>query len=812
VWGTSERHADFYYWGRSTYEGKDAFVVTWMNSQIYSAGSKKDFNTFQIIIVNNSNGNADYIINYGSMQDADNEAGYSCDSGTCLAAGFGSNQGTQVLYASLQNDAGFLYNGSMTSDLVDGGSNALNQATLNSTVPGQFIFNMVDGYVPEVATLSGAPTNFAATNTNAEVAATWEPPLNVGGSPIGSYILRYRLAGTIDWTTTTSNTTSATITGLNAGDYVFQVAAINEIGTSAYTRSYLVVVAGPVYANMVAYEEAIAFARSLTEGYYTAETWAPLATALGTSVSRTNTQAQVDAQTAAINAALAALIVANVQVAFVDFTIYLDAVSFANGLRKADFTTASWNALTTELAVPINLETATQAQVDARTAAINAALDALVLQGIGATLALADLTAYNAAVAEASVLRQSRFSPATWSALQAALDVTITRDNSQAEVDAQTAAINAALTAMVQLADMVAYDLAVSDTVGLIEVGYSPASWAALQAALALSVSSSSSQAAVDAATAAITAALAGLVVYADLTAYNAALASAATFERNIHTADSWRPLASALAVYVNAATDAQIYVDIATANILSAIANLVQGDPGDIADMVAYNEVRRESGSKVEEDFSPESWAALQAVRLANVVFDSNTQAEVDAATTNIRAALAALVAVTVVPPSTPTTPSTPTAQTGANQLTNPIVATPVVVRKIVALSVQKIVSKVLKNNVPVLNGKRVVSPVIFSGNSSQLNSADIKALKAFVAANTNIGGWLLVSGFVMFNGKVTPEARKIAADRARNVAAMLLSLGIKAEIGFVGYGAPNTKLPKTTDRKVEIRWVAAL
>lgn len=873
-WGTGERHADFYYWGRSTYEGKDAFVATWMNSQIYSAGTKKDFNTFQVIIVNTGNGNADYIINYGSMQDANNEAGYGCASGTCLAAGFGSNQGGTTLYASLQDGTGFLYNGSETRNAIDGGSKALSQATLNSEVPGQFIFNMVDGYVPEVATLSGAPTNFSAVNTDASVAASWSEPLNVGGSPIGSYIVRYRLAGTTDvWQTTNTETTSTTITGLAAGDYVFQVAAVNEIGTSAYSRSYLVSVAGPLYANMVAYDEALRFAATLNQNYYTPETWATLATALGTSVTRENTQVAVDAQTLLINTALAGLIVADVQVVTVDFTSYLEAVTFAENLKQTDFTAETWAPLADALAVPIVEGTSTQAEVDAQTDAINAALRALVLKGIGSMLVMADLTSYNSAVAAASVLRESRFSTASWAALQAALTVPITRDNTQSEVNTQTAAINAALAALVLLANLVAYDLAVSDTVGLTETTYSPASWATLQAALAVSVSASSTQAAVDAATAAINAAVAGLVVYADLTAYNAAVATAETYDRNIHTADSWRALALALAVYVNRETDAQIYVDIATTNILSAIASLVQGDPGEIANMTAYNAIRQTAASKLEVDFTLVSWTALQTVRRANVVFDSNTQAEVDAAAANISAAIDALVAsantvsyleavalaaskieasytalswaalqaalpANVVTRSntqaevdnatrlinlaigalaaldnSSSTSNTPTQQSTSNQLKNPIVAPPVAAKKIVALSLQRIVLRVLKNNVPVLNGKRVMSPVTFSGNSWQLDSGDIKSLAAFATSNANVDGWLLISGYAMFNGKSnTLLARKVAAARAKTVATLLLSLGIKAEIGFAGYGAPNTKSPKVTDRKVEIRWVASL
>ena len=795
-WGTGQRHAEFFYWGRSTYEGKEAFVVTWMNSQIYRWGAKKDFSTFQVIIVNNGSGNADYIINYGSVQDANDEAGYDCPSGTCLAAGFGSNQNGSVLYASLQDETGYLYNGSKTMDAIDGGANALAQASLNSEIPGQFIFNMVDGFVPEVATIPAAPTNLAAINTDDSVSATWVAPLNTGGSPIGSFVLRYRLAGTTDaWTTTTSSTESKTITGLAAGDYVFQVAAVNEIGTGLFSRSLLLEVAGPFLANLTAYNEALAFVATLTQGYFTSETWDVLATALGTTVTTSNTQAEVDAQTAAINTAIAGLVVANVQVAQVDFTEYNSAVAYANGLRKATYSAETWATLVAELAV--NVSAMSQAELDVQTAAINAAINGLALAGVGLTLAISDLTAYNAAVAATTTLHEPRFTPASWLVLRNALAVSITRDNSQATIDAQTLAITNAQAALVAQSNMVAYNLAVADASVLAEANYSPASWAALETALAVVVTAANSQLQVDTATNAINDAIAALVIYANVVAYNEAVANAATRVRREYTADSWAALTAALAIPVNRETDSQIYVDIATTNIVSALAALVAADGGALADLTAYIASRAVAAGKIEAGYTTESWAALQAALTANVVTDANTQGDVNAAVANIDAAITALVEVVPAPIA----------------IYAPYVSeTTAPVKKIVALSLQRMVKKVLKFNVPVLVGKALMSPVLFSGTSSQLNSNAIKALKEFAAKQQNLSGWLLVTGYVQFSGKNTANARKIAADRAKNVATMLLNLGVKAEIGYAGYGPANTNAPKATDRKAEIRWVAAL
>jgi uncharacterized protein YjdB len=61
----------------------------------------------------------------------------------------------------------------------------------------------------------------------------------------------------------------------------------------------------------------------------------------------------------------------------------------------------------------------------------------------------ADMTAYNAAVAAAAALTETDYTAESWAALQTALtDNVVTEDNTQAEVDAATAAINSAIDAL----------------------------------------------------------------------------------------------------------------------------------------------------------------------------------------------------------------------------------------------------------------------------------------------------------------------------------------------------------------------------
>lgn len=576
TWGPgSDRHADFFYWGRTTYEGKQAFVVTWMNSQIFPADNRKDFNTFQVVIVDNGSGDADYIINYGSLQDLKQNAGYGCTDGPCLAAGFGSNNGSTTLYASLQDDSGYLYNGAITATAIDGGSNELSASSLNSDVPGQFIYHMVSGYVPEVATVPGLPTALAATNSADSVTATWGAPIRSGGAPLTGYVLRYRLASSTGaYTEVSTSDPTATITGLAAGSYSFQVAAVNEIGQGSFSRSLLVSVAGPVYADLTSYLEAVGYAESLVPSFFTTDSWAALLATLSPVMTRENTQADVDAQTVLVNAALTGLVLSSAPVLTVSYTDYNQAVAFANSLTASEFESTSWANLLQELAVDVS-NAQDQATVDAQTARINDALNALTLAAAGQGLVMADLTLYNAAVSAASQLNELGYSTSTWAALQTALGVPITRDSLQADVDEQTLRINSAIAALVAVADLTAYNLALADAGQYVPDNVTAASWNNLQLALDVPIDLLTPQADVDSATAAINSAIDSLVFTANMTAYNAAVAASAGYNSANYTVDSWSALTAALAIPVDPLTDTQIYVDIATTNILSAISAL---------------------------------------------------------------------------------------------------------------------------------------------------------------------------------------------------------------------------------------------
>ena len=119
-----------------------------------------------------------------------------------------------------------------------------------------------------------------------------------------------------------------------------------------------------------------------------------------------------------------------------DTTDYNNAIAAVGTLTASNFTNASWAALQATMN-PVLTDTSTQATVDAGTLAITTATSALVH--------VADLTAYNAAMAQAAALHSADYTSGSWAGLQATLTPVLDNQSSQADVDAATAAINDAL-------------------------------------------------------------------------------------------------------------------------------------------------------------------------------------------------------------------------------------------------------------------------------------------------------------------------------------------------------------------------------
>jgi formylglycine-generating enzyme required for sulfatase activity len=86
-----------------------------------------------------------------------------------------------------------------------------------------------------------APSNLSATAGNAQASLTWTTPSSDGGAAISDYVIQYSSNGGSTWTTfnrEASTATTATVTGLTNGtSYLFRVAAVNSVGTGAYSAS-----------------------------------------------------------------------------------------------------------------------------------------------------------------------------------------------------------------------------------------------------------------------------------------------------------------------------------------------------------------------------------------------------------------------------------------------------------------------------------------------------------------------------------------------------------------------------------------------
>jgi large repetitive protein len=90
-------------------------------------------------------------------------------------------------------------------------------------------------------TFATAPLNVTSTYGNTSVALSWDAPENDGGVAITDYTIQHSSNSGTNWTTfvdSVSSATTATVTGLTNGtNYIFRVAAVNNVGTGAYSEN-----------------------------------------------------------------------------------------------------------------------------------------------------------------------------------------------------------------------------------------------------------------------------------------------------------------------------------------------------------------------------------------------------------------------------------------------------------------------------------------------------------------------------------------------------------------------------------------------
>lgn len=192
----------------------------------------------------------------------------------------------------------------------------------------------------------------------------------------------------------------------------------------------------------------------------------------------------------------------------------------------------------------------------------------LRLEGIKIVLIqTSDLTKYNTALA---AITESDYQTESWAAYQTVVAANVvTMANSQTEIDNATAAITAAQSSLVKKGDLSVYN----DTLATAkEADYTAVTWAAYKTVVdANIVTEANTQDKINAATIAIISAQKKLVKVADMTAYQAALA--AVSQENVIS--GWNAYKTVLDAYVMTNQNTQAEIDTATAAILTAQKNL---------------------------------------------------------------------------------------------------------------------------------------------------------------------------------------------------------------------------------------------
>ncbi|MDQ1686221.1 MAG: large repetitive protein, partial [Frankiaceae bacterium] len=159
----------------------------------------------------------------------------SSDNGTTWSAGPTSaltSTATQATFTGLNSATSYVFRVAAINTVGEGSASQASAAVTPAQTPA-------------------APTGVQATRGNTQATVTWTAPSNTGGGAITGYRLEWSSDSGTTWSSPlssalTSTTASAMVTGLTNGTaYVFHVAAINSIGTGAFsTQSSAITPAG----------------------------------------------------------------------------------------------------------------------------------------------------------------------------------------------------------------------------------------------------------------------------------------------------------------------------------------------------------------------------------------------------------------------------------------------------------------------------------------------------------------------------------------------------------------------------------------
>lgn len=342
---------------------------------------------------------------------------------------------------------------------------------------------------------------------------------------------------------------------------------------------------------------AIDEAEKRVETDYTADSWANFARALENAkivaADENADQTAVDEATALLNEAMAALVAAEPEPpADVDREALEALIKEAEGYNRTDYTEESWavfaEALTNAYSVDQNVE-ATQDDVDKAAEALQAAID-----GLEEVHADVNLEEIRALIDEALQIQNDGYTTESWDALQnalvnAALAVS-DPDVTQEQIDQLAAALRDAIDSLEEAKEE------------------------------------------------------------ADLDAINALIDVAQKLNESDYTADSWKALEEALADAVAAAEDAestQAQIDKAAEALVDAITALKAAEPAEEVNLAAINALINVAQRLDKDNYTAESWNALQdalAAALAAAEDPEATQDQIDKAAAALGDAIVAL------------------------------------------------------------------------------------------------------------------------------------------------------------------------
>ncbi|WP_416326745.1 alpha-N-acetylglucosaminidase TIM-barrel domain-containing protein [[Eubacterium] hominis] len=163
----------------------------------------------------------------------------------------------------------------------------------------------------------------------------------------------------------------------------------------------------------------------------------------------------------------------------------------------------------------------------------------------------ADVSALNKAIEEAEKLDEKAYTAESWKAVAEALEAAkkLDANNTQKEIDTAKDALNDAMKALVEKADVNALNKAIEEAEKLDEKAYTAESWKAVAEALeaAKKLDANNTQKEIDTAKDALNNAMKALVEKADMTALNKAIEEAEKLDEKAYTAESWKAVAEAL-------------------------------------------------------------------------------------------------------------------------------------------------------------------------------------------------------------------------------------------------------------------------